>query len=96
MITRYLKNVTVHFNPFSPRARTARLFMSLLPPDARQSMRINTKILGQDSKEAGWVEVVFKDGKEIKLDVSKMSIKDLVEEMDRHSRMLKRQDELAG
>ena len=36
------------------------------------------------------------DGKEIKLDTTKMTVKDLVEEMDRHSRMLGRKEELAG
>ena len=36
------------------------------------------------------------DAKEIKLDTSQMSINDLVEEMDRHSRMLSRKEELVG
>jgi len=36
------------------------------------------------------------DGKEIKFETSTMGIKDLVEEVDRHSRLLARKDELAG
>lgn len=40
--------------------------------------------------------VAVEDGREIKLETSKMGIKDLVEEMDRHSRLLARKEELAG
>lgn len=36
------------------------------------------------------------DGKNIKLETSKMGIKDLVEEMDRHSRLLGRKEDLQG
>lgn len=59
MIVRYISKVTVAFNPFSPRARTARLFVSLLPPDARTTMRINTMVLPRNSEEGGSVHVVF-------------------------------------
>ena len=36
------------------------------------------------------------DQKEIKLDLSKVRIKDIAEEVERHSRKLARQEELAG
>lgn len=36
------------------------------------------------------------DGKEMNLDLEKLKIKDVMEEVDRHSRMLSRQEELAG
>lgn len=36
------------------------------------------------------------DGKEMKLDLEKFKIKDIQEEVDRHSRVLKRQEELTG
>lgn len=36
------------------------------------------------------------DGKEVKLDTSKMGITDVVEECDRHSRTLQRKDALTG
>jgi large subunit ribosomal protein L53 len=41
-----------------------------------------------------WVDA--EDGHEIKLDTSKMAIKDVVEEVDRHSRMLGRKADLSG
>lgn len=34
MITRFLTEVRVAFNPFSPRSKPARLFLSLIPADA--------------------------------------------------------------
>ena len=52
MITRFLTSVTTKFNPFSPSAKTARIFLSLLPPNARQmGMKINTTLLPRNSKE---------------------------------------------
>jgi len=51
MITRFLTDVRAKFNPFSPRGKTARLFLALLPPNARSSMKIETQILSRHSKE---------------------------------------------
>lgn len=36
------------------------------------------------------------DGKEMELDTEKLSVKDVMEEVDRHSRVLKRQADLSG
>jgi large subunit ribosomal protein L53 len=36
------------------------------------------------------------DGKEMKLDLDKMRITEVVEEVDRHSRLLARKEELLG
>lgn len=41
-------------------------------------------------------ESQLEDGKEMNLDAEKLGIKGVVEEVDRHSRMLNRQDELNG
>lgn len=129
MITRYLNEVTTVFNPFSPKAKTARLFLSFLPPNARAlGMKVNTRMLPRISKEPSFVELKFskkllglsvwglsftfmvfffsgeqstdnellEDGKEMKLDAEKLGIKGVVEEVDRHSRILSRQEELTG
>jgi large subunit ribosomal protein L53 len=39
---------------------------------------------------------LVEDGKEMQLDLEKMKIKDIQEEVNRHSRTLRRQEELAG
>ncbi|CAZ80223.1 unnamed protein product [Tuber melanosporum] len=70
--------------------------MALLGPDAYITMKIKTTVLSRDSEVGGRIEVGFKDGKEVKMDTSKMTIADIVEEVDRHSRVLKRVDDLAG
>lgn len=36
------------------------------------------------------------DGKEMKIDLEKLKIRDIQEEVDRHSRILKRDEELKG
>lgn len=60
MITRFLTDVRVTFNPFSPRSKPARLFLSLIPPDARaDGMKIESKMLPRHSKEPATLGVKF-------------------------------------
>ena len=59
MITRHITAVTTKFNPFSRDARTARIFLSMLPPNARTAMKIDTKILARDSKEPSTLHLKF-------------------------------------
>jgi len=97
MITRFLTDVRVTFNPFSMRSKPARLFLSLIPPNARmEGMKIESKMLPRTSKDPATLAVKFKDGKEINLDLSKMRIPEVMEEVDRHSRQLARKEELTG
>ncbi|KAL5116918.1 39S ribosomal protein L44, mitochondrial [Pleosporales sp. CAS-2024a] len=97
MITRFLTDVRVTFNPFSLRSKPARLFLSLIPPNARaDGMKIESKMLPRTSKEPASLAVKFKDGKEMTLDLDKMRITDVMEEVDRHSRQLARKEELSG
>ncbi|KAF2786755.1 hypothetical protein K505DRAFT_139129 [Melanomma pulvis-pyrius CBS 109.77] len=97
MITRFLTEVRVKFNPFSPRSKSARLVLTLIPSNARaDGMKVESKMLPRDSKEPASLGVKFKDGKEMKLDLDKMRITEVVEEVDRHSRLLARKEELLG
>lgn len=59
MITKFMTEVTTRFNPFSPAARSARLFLSLLPPNARQTMAVKTTLLPQKSKEPSSLRLKF-------------------------------------
>ncbi|EFX01751.1 mitochondrial ribosomal protein l44 [Grosmannia clavigera kw1407] len=96
MITHFLTDVNTRFNPFSPRAKAARLFLSLLPPRARQQgLNVTTQLLARTSTEPSLLHVRFKDGKEMQLDCEAMGIKRVVEEVDRHSRALQKQADLA-
>ncbi|MCJ1300355.1 39S ribosomal protein L44, mitochondrial [Hypocenomyce scalaris] len=96
MITKFITDVSTKFNPFSKRGKTCRIFLAQLPPSARQTMKINTKILPRTSREGSTLSLKFKDGKELQLDTEKLTIKDVMEEVDRHSRMLNRQADLMG
>ncbi|KAI9745219.1 MAG: 39S ribosomal protein L44, mitochondrial [Claussenomyces sp. TS43310] len=96
MITRFITDVSTVFNPFSAKSKTARLFLSFLPSNARSIMKINTKLLPRASREKSSVQLKFKDGKEMKLDAETLGIKGVMEEVDRHSRLLARQEELSG
>jgi large subunit ribosomal protein L53 len=60
MITRFLTEVRVAFNPFSPRSKPARLFLSLIPADARANgMSVQSKMLPRTSKENATLGVKF-------------------------------------
>jgi len=60
MITRYLTDVRVTFNPFSPRSKPARLFLSLIPPNARaDGMKIESTMLPRTSKAPATLGVKF-------------------------------------
>ncbi|OAL07304.1 hypothetical protein IQ06DRAFT_372301 [Phaeosphaeriaceae sp. SRC1lsM3a] len=97
MITRFLTDVRVTFNPFSLRSKPARLFLSLIPPNARSDgMKIESKMLPRTSKEPASLALKFKDGKEMNLNLDKMRIPEVMEEVDRHSRQLARKEELNG
>ncbi|KAF2806075.1 uncharacterized protein BDZ99DRAFT_395369 [Mytilinidion resinicola] len=97
MITRFLSEVRTSFNPFSPLSKTARTFLAQLPPDARsQGMVIKSTILPRTSTQKPELAVKFKDGKKLKLDLATMRSTEVMAEVDRHSRILARKEELSG
>ncbi|KAI5919242.1 39S ribosomal protein L53/MRP-L53-domain-containing protein [Camillea tinctor] len=96
MITRFITEVKTKFNPFSTSSRAARLFLNYLPPNARKSgMQITTQVLPRSATGPSLLYVKFKDGKEMDLDCEKLGIKGIIEEVDRHSRALQKQADLA-
>ncbi|GAB7341763.1 hypothetical protein MBLNU457_g0095t1 [Dothideomycetes sp. NU457] len=69
----------------------------MLPPNARRNMAVNIKMLPRtDADKPGSLELKFKDGKEMAIDLETMKIKDVMEQVDRHSRMLARKEDLNG
>ena len=98
MLTKYITAVRATFSPFNARSgKTARNFLAMLPPNARSTMSFDIKMLGRNaSAQPASLGLKFKDGKEMQLDLEKMKIKEIQEEVDRHSRVLRRQEELAG
>ncbi|KAI0489624.1 putative ribosomal protein YmL44, mitochondrial [Xylaria cf. heliscus] len=96
MITRFITEVNTKFNPFSVSSRATRLFLSNLPANARaQGMQVNTTLLPRTSTEPTALTIKFKDGKEMNLDGEILGIKGIIEEVDRHSRALQKQADLA-
>jgi len=112
MKTTYLTSLTTRFNPFSPTSKTPRLLLSLLPPNSHKTIKISTTQLPRSSTEPSMLELGFKDGKTMKWSwneqtkdttkgsqttgQTKVGLQDIVEEVDRHARGLKRKEELAG
>ncbi|KAK5694459.1 39S ribosomal protein L44, mitochondrial [Elasticomyces elasticus] len=98
MLTKYLTGVSTAFSPFNARSgKTIRNFLALLPPNARSTMAIDVKMFGQsEAQKPASLSLKFKDGKEMEMDLEKMKLKDIQVEVDRHSRILRRKDELSG
>jgi large subunit ribosomal protein L53 len=59
MITRYLTDVTAKFNPFSKRAKAARVFMAMIPAEARSSIKITTTILPRTNNATPVLDLKF-------------------------------------
>jgi len=53
--------------------------------------------LSRGSGHSAWLTIdIAEDGKEMKVDLETTNIKDIVEQVDRHSRMLNRKEQLNG
>ncbi|MCJ1344172.1 39S ribosomal protein L44, mitochondrial [Peltigera leucophlebia] len=96
MITKFITEVSTKFNPFNKPGKTCRSFLAHLPANARQTMKVNAIVLPRNSGDPSSLFLKFKDGKEMQLNPGKMNIKDVMEEVDRHSRLLNRQADLLG
>jgi hypothetical protein len=60
MITKFITEVTAKFNPFSPCAKPARLFLTYLPPNARATgMKINTTLLPRTAAVPSLLKIKF-------------------------------------
>lgn len=96
MITQFITDVSVKFNPFRRSGNACRFFLAQLPANARTTMKIKTTLLSRNSEEKSTLRLKMKNGKELHLDPETMRIEDIVQEVDRHSRALNRQAELGG
>lgn len=60
MMTRFITEVTTRINPFSAKSKSARLFLTVLPPKARsEGMVINTSLLPRTAAEKNSLQVKF-------------------------------------
>lgn len=111
MITSYITTLKTTFNPFHATSKIPRLFLTLLPPAAHRTVKISTTQLPRASTAPAILEIGFKDGKTVKYNwtaeapekaegnatkAKRVSLQDIVEEVNRHARVMARKQELAG
>lgn len=108
MQTRFLTSLSTTINPFSQLSKTPRLFLALLPPDSRSRIKINVKQLARASPDPSTLNLTFKDGKEMNfvfkdIDIAakeageeKIKLSDILEEVERHCRILGRKEDLTS
>lgn len=106
MKTTYLTSLTARFNPFSTTAKVPRLVLGMLSPSAHKSVKITTTQLPRSSTQPALLEMGFKDGKSMKFSWTEeatqpsdkkaeaIKLQDIVEQVNRHARILARQEEL--
>ena len=102
----HLTHLTAAFSPFRPSSKTPRLLLSLIPPSA-QGLKISVTQLPQNTTLPSTLEVGFKDGEVMKwsftdaakeegVGAEQLRLKDVVEQVERHTRKLRRAEELSG
>jgi len=57
MITKFITDISVTFNPFKKSGNACRFFLAQLPANARTFMKIHTTLLPQGSKEKSTLNV---------------------------------------
>ncbi|KAK9447121.1 mitochondrial 54S ribosomal protein mL53 [Limtongia smithiae] len=95
MITKYITAAVVRFDPFQ-KGKAGRIFLSLIPQSARNSIKLTTEVLTPNSAKGPIISVTFRDGRQVDVDPTKTSITDLVDELDRHSRHLLLEEQMRG
>ncbi|KAK9478323.1 hypothetical protein V1514DRAFT_331628 [Lipomyces japonicus] len=87
MITKYFTEILVRLDPLSG-GKTARVFLSLLPPRQRNQIKLRTEFISANQPNEPIIKVTYKDGKVVEVNPAKLSVADAVEEFDRQSRKL--------
>jgi len=111
MKTTYLTSILCSFNPFSRSGAVPRLFLQLLPPKAHKDIQIKQSVLPRSSTQPALLELGFKDGKKMTWSWSdgptlkegaeakgerRVALEEIVNEVNRHARILGRKEELSG
>ena len=109
MKTTYLTTLTTAFNPLSRSSHVPRLFLQLLPVNAHKSIKISQVVLPRSTKSPATLELGFKDGRKMEFSWAEKvknpiegkfekqtQLTDIVEEVERHARILGRKEELQG
>jgi len=68
----------------------------MIPAEARSQVKITTTLLPRTSTASPLLDIKFKDGKEMNLNLKDFKITEIIDQVDRHSRMLARTEDLSG
>lgn len=94
MITKYFTKVVVKFNPLNKDGKVARVFLSNIPPSLKGVCAIDNQVLTNSAKVDPIIKVTFKDKKTIEADPRKLSVQEVFNLFDRHSRQLVLKDSI--
>ncbi|EPX71360.1 ribosomal protein subunit l44 [Schizosaccharomyces octosporus yFS286] len=96
MIFGFINKLSImNLNPFSKTSRSARLLLALANKDSARTnygMFLTSSIAPKGSNVNPTVEVLYKDGKKLSIDSSKINVDRLSDMIDSYSRTLKFKD----
>ncbi|CAG17623.1 mitochondrial ribosomal protein subunit L53 [Schizosaccharomyces pombe] len=93
MIFGYINKLSIlNVNPFSKASQSAKLLLAVASKETSNSLyglNLITSLASKDTNSKPSVEVVYKDGKKLTVDPTKMNIGRLTELIDDYSKTLK-------
>ncbi|WBW71542.1 mitochondrial ribosomal protein subunit L53 [Schizosaccharomyces osmophilus] len=96
MIFGFINKLSItNLNPFSKASRSARLLLALANKDSARSnygMFLTSSVAPKGSTVNPTIEVLYKDGKKMSIDSSKINVDRLSDMIDSYSRTLKFKD----
>ncbi|GBB90046.1 hypothetical protein RclHR1_16910004 [Rhizophagus clarus] len=95
---KYINKVDIKFAPFSPSAKSSRLFLARIMTDkarlANPNAIINTTVLS-DPKEDSAISIIYRDGKKLYIRPGNKNIDEVLNIVNKYLRRLKEDDDFA-
>ncbi|KAI8867253.1 hypothetical protein GQ42DRAFT_164277 [Ramicandelaber brevisporus] len=96
---KHIKSVKVWFAPFSRRSQSVRVFLQRIQTTPNLTINPSCKIIVEqlaDALATPRVQVEYNDGKVIALRTDKLGFEDIIERVDKHSRVLQENEDNEG
>ncbi|CAG8440334.1 7642_t:CDS:2 [Funneliformis caledonium] len=96
---KYINQVDIKFAPFSPSAKSSRLFLARVMTDkarlANPGATINTTVLS-DPNQDPTINIIYRDGKKLTLRPGNKNIDEVLYVVNKHLRRLKEEEDFAA
>jgi len=95
---KYINKVDIKFAPFSPSAKSSRLFLARIMTDKARLVNpnaiINTTVLSHPNEDPT-IDIIYRDGKKLHLRSGNKSVDDVLYIVNKHLRKLKEEEDFS-